>query len=297
VEQGNIWSYFDLGWMVIRNRTNKITVKQGTKLYYESVIPGFTEALEDMIDGTIHCMNIEEQKHVFNLSQKYGTPEQLEMLYARDSVLNRVEFNIMNSTLGNIYKYPQNIGAWHEMDTKYIVYKKKSYVGIYDTIVTMPRELVEWFSKSVEQGNIWSYYDLGWMVIHNKTEKITVKQGKKLYYESIVPGFTAAIGDMDVYNMHYMNIEEQRYVYDIYQKYATSEQLESLCCRSSILNRNVFDTMNNTLGDRYEYPQTIGNWHKMDKEYTEHIRKTYVGIYDTIVTIPKELVQLVVDFI
>jgi tetratricopeptide (TPR) repeat protein len=169
-----------------------------------------------------------------------------------------------------------------------IHFRKKDYV-----------DAVKWFSKSIEQNNKWSYYDLGWLAIRGLAKDITYTQGKELYYKSITHEFTEAI-DNSIINGFWMNIKEQRILYNQCVKYSSSDLLRELCNKFSVLSKDEFNTMNRVLKISYTYPQTVSEWYKMDRKYKGYIeykKKSFVSIYDTAVIMPKVLVQLVVDYV
>ena len=92
-----------------------------------------------------------------------------------------------------------------------------------------------------------------------------------------------------------INIDEQRYIHDLFLKHATSADIYDFDRRRSVLDKKEFDTINNELGNKYIHPQNIGQWHTMNTEYIH--KMSFVHVYDTLLHAPKELVQLIVDYL
>ena len=145
IEQGNKWSYYDLGWIIMRGKSNWFCAKEGIEFYYKSVVPEFTNAIYDFIHilqgiRSPAPIEIDDQRHIYNLCQMHCTLMRLGAQEQCISILDKKEFDIINSELDNKYKHPQTIGEWHKMNTEYI--KKHSFIHVYDTILTIPKELV-----------------------------------------------------------------------------------------------------------------------------------------------------------
>ena len=157
-------------------------------------------------------------------------------------------------------------------------------------------EAVKWFTKSIKQGNKWSYYDLGWMATGGHLHDISQEQGLQLYVKSLSPGFTEAIGELLTCGF-VQTKENQRFLYDLCLKYNVGYKMSQ---KLSILSKDLVDEMNSCLENTNKYTQTVEEWYIMDRKYTQYIiykKKSFVLMYDTLVNMPKELVQLSVDYL
>ena len=217
-------------------------------------------------------------------------------LIRREKTQDYSGFSIARQTQPMDLNTPLHKWSLEHQDNSFV----QNYLGEIHYQNLHTNEAVKWFTKSVEQGNKWSCFDLGWLILKDKVINMNRKDGLELYYKSITPEFIKAIDELVLYIWCH-DIEEQRRLYSLTLKRSltlensVSAQFKAICDRTSVLSEEEFNKMNRVLEDTYTYPQSVGEWYKMNTEYIK--KMSFVHIYETLVNMPEELIKLTVDYL
>jgi hypothetical protein len=158
---------------------------------------------------------------------------------------------------------------------------------------------IDLFFKSAAQGNLYSFFDLGWMYCRGHGVEKDIMKGLEYLKKSITPEFKMAIrnilDDME-YGIakYYTNLEEQNLLVEIFHIHASLFNINRMYNFKSVHSKASFDSINKTFNGKLKNPETIREWREINKKYKEYV---FNVVYERILDLPRDLIKLIIDFL